>query len=192
MGGQSGGQLAAARGPAEDMLLRAGIALLYAHFEGFVKGACEAYVAYVSRQQVEFELLAPGLRALALRGELQTATDAKTMRVWIPFVQLLEDSRGKPLALPKTGAVRTRSNLSSTVLLDILASVGVDCGPYELKGNLIDKELVDRRNKIAHGRHETSTTAEFEELLREVAGMMNTLRGQLGNAAQTAEYRINL
>jgi hypothetical protein len=185
-----GGQIAGAKGPAVQMLLRAGIALLYAHFEGFVKGACEAYVEYVARQRVDFEVLAPGLRALALRGQLSSTTDAKTMRVWVPFVESLEEARGKPMDLPKTGAVRTRSNLSANVLLDILMSIGVDFGPYELKRNLIDKELVDRRNRIAHGRQEGATVEEFADLLQQVSGMMTTLRGQISNAAQMAEYRV--
>jgi hypothetical protein len=182
------GQIASARGPAEEMLLRAGVALLYAHFEGFVKGACEAYIAYVSRQGVQYENLVPGLRALALRGRLSEATEAKTMRIWVPFIEFIDGARGQPMKLPTSGAVRTRSNVSSAVLYDVLLSVGIDYTPYQLKQNLIDRELVDRRNRIAHGRFAGATRSEFDELLREVTGVMETLRAQLSNAAQLKAY----
>jgi MAE_28990/MAE_18760-like HEPN len=184
------GQIVRAKGPAADMLVRAGVALLYAHFEGFVRGACEAYVEYVSRQGVLFERLVPGLRALGLRSRLHEASDAKTMRVWIPFIEHLEGARGKTMALPRSGAIRTQSNLSSMVLAEILMSLGIDFKPYELKQKLIDQELVDRRNKIAHGRFLTTGPHEFEELHNEVRGMMETLRGQVSNAAQLTEYRL--
>ena len=186
------GQIASAKGPALEMLLRAGVALLYAHFEGFVKGACEAYVEYVSRQKVEYEGLVPGLRALGLRGRLSEATDAKTMKVWIPFVEFLDETRGKTMELASTGAVRTRSNLTSRVLTEILMSLGLDSQPYELKQNLIDKGLVDRRNRIAHGRYLTTPRTDFDDLLGEVRAMIETLRAQLSNAAQLSQYRVEV
>src|SRR5690349_822880 len=54
-------------------LLHGSVALLYAHWEGFVKNACHYYLCYLSARGVSFSQLIPEIAALALRGRISEA-----------------------------------------------------------------------------------------------------------------------
>src|SRR5436305_1182739 len=53
--------------PYGRMILRAGVALLYAHWEGFVKQTCQHYLDYVARRKLTYRQLNPPLAATSVR-----------------------------------------------------------------------------------------------------------------------------
>src|SRR5216683_7302007 len=55
------------------VLIRAGVALLYAHWEGFVREAGSMYLDFVSYQRLKYEQLSANFLALAVRGLLRSA-----------------------------------------------------------------------------------------------------------------------
>jgi len=85
--------------------------------------------------------------------------------------------------------VQTHSNLSSSVLHELIVRLGLPYAPYELSEKLIDESLVRARNEIAHGQFAACELAEFESIHREVLRMMETFTTDIVNAATLTAYK---
>jgi MAE_28990/MAE_18760-like HEPN len=57
-------------------LTRSGIALLYAHWEGYIKGSATLYLAFVASKRLRLEELSSHILAVALRSKLRTLEGA--------------------------------------------------------------------------------------------------------------------
>jgi hypothetical protein len=69
-------------GKANDVYLRCGIAILYAHWEGFVKNASLAYLEYISYQRHRYDELAPNIVSLALKKELDAGRESNKTHIY--------------------------------------------------------------------------------------------------------------
>lgn len=64
----------------------------------------------------------------------------------------------------------------------------LDYAPFELKENLIDQQLLDWRNKIAHGRSLFPSEDDFKVLYDEVSLLLRNFKDQLENAVALKTY----
>jgi len=90
--------------------------------------------------------------------------------------------------LPYKGVVRTESNLSSTVLLEILQTLGFAVSDCESKSHMLDHQLLAKRNHVAHGSVLVVDKEEYLYLHDEILALMNLLRNYVENAAATGAY----
>lgn len=175
--------------PHARMILRSSVALLYAHWEGFAKQACQHYLDYVAKRKLKFGELHPELAATALRPLVDRATRGRSELQDVSSVLLrLSSERAQ---MPRTGVVETGSNLRSDRLSDMLKALGIDAGLYETRQHLIDVRLCDARNEIAHGGFALPDREALVELLEIVLAMMEDLRTQLMNAVALRSYRAS-
>lgn len=173
----------------EKTLLRSSVALLYAHWEGFVKNACGFYLSFLASKRLSFQQLRPELAALALRKRLREAGDSKKSAIHTELVRDVRERAAERAKIPTSGdAIRTESNLSSRVLTEILTSLGCDAARYEIYADLIDDQLVAARNRIAHGDNSYIRRPEWDELSKQVLWMMDDIATQLLNAAVEETY----
>ncbi len=175
--------------PARRVLVRAGVPLVYAHWEGFVKCASLTYLKYVGDQRLRYADLSPCFVVFGVKRHLGHLVSSKKSRLNIQAVEFFTESMNERANLVLAKAVNTESNLSSSVFEDIALSLGIDSEPYRTKFNLIDESLLNRRNRIAHGEFLDIEADEFRTLTDQVIGLMRCYKNDILNAASSSAYR---
>lgn len=176
--------------PLARALARSGVAMLYAHWEGFVKESCQAYVDYVAKRRLLYKELNDGLlesTLMALHRKVSTGSDVARAAM-IEMIRSPDSARAR---VPKATIVDTKSNLRTDVLCEILGGVGFSSDDFRTKGNLIDLSLCDARNSIAHGRNMYPSEGTFGDLYAEILGMMNDIRALIVSGARDRSYKSN-
>lgn len=169
--------------------IRAGVALLYAHWEGFIKSASELYLSFVESRGLNYSDLKTCFSVFGLKGKLETLVEAKKSLPNIAAMEFILSEMGTPAKLKIASAIKTDSNLTSSVFKNIAGSLDIEIDPYETKFNLIDTSLVDRRNRIAHGEFLELKGEEFGNLIDDVLGLMRTYKTDIENAASLEAYK---
>lgn len=168
-------------------LVRSGICLLYAHWEGFVKLAANSYLEYVRMQRLCYEELASNFLALAMKEKLKEAKETNKPSLYIPVCDFFLDELNQRCSLPKE-AISTASNLSSEIFQEITHTLGINFSTYSTKSVLIDTKLLKTRNEIAHGEYSIFDRGEYLELHTEVIVMLDLFRTDIENAAINKDY----
>lgn len=177
--------------PVQTALLRSSVALLYAHWEGHIKNIAYFYLCYLSSQTLRMDELRPELAAMTVRRKIAAAIPSKRIRVHIDLVRHIREEATSAAKIPNSKEdVRTESNLSYSVLEDILLSIGCDCERYEIYRDLIDEELVNSRNKVAHGEESNIRLPEWEELFRQIMWIIGDISTQVQNSAINKTYHL--
>lgn len=174
----------------EDLaVLRPCVAMIYAHWEGFVKAACSAYLQYVAMQRLSHSELQAAFLALALRRQASEAglSGPPADRFIVDFLRLNPESRGY---IPYRGGVDTKSNLRFEVFCEIFESLNLSWREYELRQKQIDTQLVAKRNAIAHGRYIDLSASEVDELFETVIELLDMIKTQLLDAAINEQFRF--
>lgn len=165
------------------VVIRAGVALLYAHWEGFVKAAASHYLEYVASHRIPYRKLAPNFVALTLRSkfiEMRASEKVSSANALADFFCASLDVQSR---VPYKNVVDTKSNLSSKVFLDILTALGLDLSQFETRLNFIDTNLVNPRNHIAHGEALELTADEYLTLHDDVLALVETFRNEIENSS---------
>ncbi|MFJ2554962.1 MULTISPECIES: MAE_28990/MAE_18760 family HEPN-like nuclease [unclassified Streptomyces] len=171
-------------------ILRGGIALVYAHWEGYVKEGTRAYLEYVSRKGLKVGQLRSEIAAVALRSKLGRGEASKSSSTHTEIVELLRSADALPAKIPYTSAtIRTRSNLHFDTFADIMHSIGCDASRHEIYRSIIDKRLLRHRNDIAHGREEYVSLADWIDIRDRVLVILKDVRTQISNAATNEGYK---
>jgi hypothetical protein len=181
--------------------LRSGITLLYAHWEGYIKLASREYLKYLNAQNLQCCTMIDNLFILYLK---KTVKDAKRSNKSLVHAQiynkiLYDNENIFKVDVMDKDIVDTESNLSYEVLRDILFSLGFDERGYELKQHFIENNLLEKRNRIAHGEYvnflssqtnaEDKAKDEFNQLYREVFELIEKFKEQILDAALYEKYK---
>lgn len=161
----------ASSGDAQWTAMRAGVALLYAHWEGTVKSSAREYLAFVSHQGLTYDHLATHLVATKLAHMLGDAT--RKPSYYRDAAELLMLRRTDRVSISEN-VVRTEGNLTFDRFLDIVFCLGIDPTPFEPRKNFIDVVLVEKRNKVVHGDRFIMTLSDYEELHNGVQLLIRT------------------
>jgi hypothetical protein len=176
------------KGPTQAANLRGGVLLLYAHWEGWVKAVAQLYVRYVNTKALPYIMLSEAFLGNALKTKMSAVGHANTPKTHNEFAAFIRSELTNGAILSEE-LVRTESNLSSAVFLDILARLGLEPrSQYALRAKMIDMDLVHRRNTIAHGEYLELTRDEFEDLRADTMSLLELFTDDVRNAASTGRH----
>ncbi len=177
-----------AKGNAQLAVARAGLALLYAHWEGFVKGASEALLNFVLHRRFKYSQLRPCFIAHGLAKHLDVLVDSHKHHRRFESIQFVVEQLEKQAVFPWKDVIRTQGNLSSEVFRSVVAAIAVDPAKYESRYNWIDKVLLARRNRIAHGERLEFLASEFPSLADETLTLLRWFKTDIENSVATKAY----
>lgn len=167
-------------------LIRSGVPVLYAHWEGFVKYAATLYITYLSIRRLSYAEVAPNFVALAMRQKLDVPNPKPGLLNDV--VNLMLDGLSSRLSISTETAINTRSNLNSDVLEEIVVTLGIDYSAFQSKKHLIDATLLASRNQIAHGQYLEFDIKNYLELHDEVITLLETFRSEIEAAVLNKKY----
>ena len=173
-------------------ICRMGVALLCAHFEGFLKRAANYYIVFVSSQNLRMSELRINFAAIYFQGNFDSCNETDKISVYSnvlhTFLNCYENlsfrvhySQDKPL-------IKTGGNPSSLVFKEIVNSIGLDFTLYETKQKYIDTDLLSNRHGIVHGEKVYITETEFDETLKNILEIMELFKEQILDAAINEKY----
>ncbi|MBL3565968.1 hypothetical protein JMM59_13280 [Rhodovulum sulfidophilum] len=185
-------KLAIRRGDAalQRVLLRAHVAISYAHWEGHVRLGAKLYLTHIALRKFPYEQLdrqflknyfLPRLNALSAT---KASIEARC--------ELLEDilsSTEKKFTRVNNDLINTRSNLNSEILSEICLICGIPFDHFSEETSFIDTILLKRRNAIAHGEDTFVEISDLDDLTDKTIGLMRTFGDALDNNAQLGTYK---
>lgn len=180
-----------------SVVARAALPLLYAHLEGFVKFAANAYIEYVNRQGPKYADLIPSLVGLAMRGKITEAQQSEYSHagrtkliefVFGNFTDKAELPLGRLMGNADDKDAVSTSNLSWKVLADILGLLGLKADAYETKKVLLEERLLAKRNGIAHGDLMAISADDYVDLHEAVIEILVAFHNDVLNAAAMQGY----
>lgn len=178
----------AAKGKTIDTEIRCGIALLYAHWEGFIKNCAQLYIQFVANQRVKYCELTPSFIALKLKKQLSECQETNKSSIHTQVIDFLINDMNNASQLPVKNIINTQSNLNSVVLKEIVHTIGLDYTFFQMKDKLIDERLLKNRNEIAHGEFNIVIKDDFNEIYLEIYDLMNLFKNEVLNAAAQKKY----
>ena len=174
---------------AKTVLLRALIAMGYAHWEGYVRTCANRYFEHLTirkKQYSEFErqiyVNSFLIRIDALR-QARISLEARCQLV----NDILDGGSGRFSRL-NPELIDTKSNLNTDVVKDICLICGLDSTRFETSRIFIDLQVVKRRNAIAHGQQEYIQSDEVDEFVANILSLMAHFRNLIENKVYTKAY----
>lgn len=191
-----------AEGEVLNSLIRSGVAILYAHWEGFIKNSSRSYLAFLNDQQIKLSDMKDNFLVLHLT---KSIIDVKQANKKTKYGTLIDKvfNHGEEVfkvQYKESTIISTESNLKYDVLHEILYSIGLDPEIYELKRQYIDQKLIPVRNKIAHGENtlhvakQSQGTSnqdaidEYVDLYLTVIELMDNFKEQIISAGIEKKY----
>ena len=146
--------------PQEQTMLRANVALLYAHYEGFCKFCVGIYIEALKkrklkRKDLKWKIAAHSMRKFFLELKKMDQQGEFFTQIMDEFNEQLDDTA-------EFDNIAETSNLWPDLLKSWLDKLDLDSENVEAQKYFLH-ELVNSRNKIAHGQRLTiSTRANFD------------------------------
>ena len=181
--------LGKARPHEKELLLRAAVCVLYAHWEGFVKAAAICYVSFVATRRLRYSDLTPNFVALGFRQDISQAGKSNRPTVHTALMEKLMLGLDDRAEIDWEHSVDTYSNLNAKALIEILCLLGLSREEYQLKGQLLDQKLVMNRNLVAHGKRLDIDLEDYSGLHDEIVQLVEKFRTDVENAATTEDFR---
>lgn len=171
----------------EEALLRANLAMIYAHYEGFCKFALSVYLEAIGKLRIRRKNLNWKLATFsmgAFKKEISTKADSAAFfsEFMDGFNEVLEEQ------VPQFEQIPPIANLWPDLLAEWLDRLALESNFITTESALLDS-LVRLRNQIAHGKKLTIRTREELDKYSNVAQLaMHTVAVGIVDSVQKKAY----
>lgn len=174
---------------ARQVLLKALVAVAYAHWEGHVKFAANKLFEFVALRKLSYAALDDQFYVNSFLVRLGAfVANRPSLRGRAELVMDVLNSRTASFSKIHPDLVNTGSNLKFEVLQNICLVCGIDPKPFEPHETFIDVLLLKRRNSIAHGDDAIVGIHEVDSLVAGVTTIMRMFRNEVENMVYTKSY----
>lgn len=189
-----------------SVLLRAAFVLCCAHFEGYIKYASNAYIAFISTQNIKGKDLRVEIASIAVRKkkhQLFGQSSTKKVKITVVsdvletydnmlennfFIKLNEDDL-VPEIDEEDIPLPTEGNPTPEVLSDISKILGINYNElFQLREPFIDGELLKPRHSVAHGERRPITPSELDSAADFVVEIIDKYKYSIINAAENNRH----
>jgi hypothetical protein len=175
------------------VLLRALVAICYAHWEGYVRFAARKYLEHVSLRKFQYkDLDRQFLRNYFLPRLAAFSVSRVSVSSRCALVDEVLDASERRFSRVNDDLVNTKANLSFDVFVDICLVCNVPTQSFLGEAAFIDLFLLKRRNAIAHGESTFIELEDLDELANKTIALMRSFGDALENQVVLKEYRSDL
>lgn len=176
----------------QKVLLRALIAICYAHWEGYVRFSAKKYLEHVALRRFPYHQLDRQFFRNYFLPRLAALSTSKTsISERCDLVDEILDGANRRFSQVNDDLINTKANLNFEVFTDICLVCGVSAESLSDKATFIDVVLLKRRNAIAHGEDTMVALDELDTLAQDTIGLMRTFGDALENLAVLQTYKAN-
>lgn len=185
--------VSSARNHQKEVLMRAAIAMFYAHWEGHVKYCAKVFLCYLNGQAYSCANMTDNFTQLTLAERFKEGFSIKKFESQKAIFDYIISKKTESFFVNENTVIDTESNLKHDVILNIMSQLGLDTSAFELKKHFIDSKLVGYRNGIAHGEQRTGRDLEdiYNELQKELLDMIMIFHNLIRNTVTTKSYLKN-
>ena len=178
-------------------LIRTGVLLLYAHWEGYIKKVCEAFFYYLNFKSHKYSELKSNFVAIGLIEKFNGNFPQRKFESYLSSVNFtLVESKDEKFRIDVQSRVDTKSNLNTEVLSELLSMLGLDTEHFENNKFHIDSRLLKFRNAIAHGERTENNpelqidNEEFEDLYQRIMALIDYFDTLVMNHLELESYKL--
>jgi len=174
----------------QKVLLRALVAISYAHWEGYIKFTARKYLEHVALRRLPYaKLNRQFLRNYFLPRLAALYSSRGSVAERCALVDEILNSEGQFFGRVNEDLVNTKANLNSDVLADICLVCGVAPTIFADKSDFIDVLLLKRRNSIAHGEDTLVALDDLDKIANETIELMRMFGDALENQVVLQSYK---
>lgn len=174
----------------KSILIRSGIALLCAHWEGYIRFVANMYIVYICDCNIRAKDVKENFLALLLRKDIIKTGETERISVHTKLIDKIESVKENRFYIKYTDdnrIIKTNSNLSYELFDEILKSINIE-NKYKLKKNYIDYNLLKRRHEIVHGEKTEFEIDDFIDTFEIIMGILEEFKNQVILAAEKKVY----
>ena len=170
-------------------IITAGIPILYAHWEGFIKQAAISFTDYLSSQRYTYGQLSVSFAGLRAHHYVTVIADIKKM-IFTPAVMLqsIRDIDTDRVNISLRPYLDSVGNLNFDLFKEIAEFLCLPISGYISYKPLIDESLLSSRNKVAHGEFVAIDRDDYEELMNNPLALMRMFKTDLENSTVSKGY----
>lgn len=157
----------------EGTAVRMAVPMVYAHWEGYVKEACQLYLEYIEGAVATAGQLQPAILGYLWTPTLRPITGGLSFERRKAVAECALSEVGKPIRFGDAEkTIKTSSNLNFSVLKRIANDLCLDINSLVPRKRYLNA-FVHMRNNIAHGsRPQTLRYSDFDRQVQEMLALM--------------------
>ncbi len=172
------------------VLLRALVAICYAHWEGYVRFSARKYLEHVALRRFQYrDLDRQFFRNYFLPRLAALSTSKTSITERCALVDEILSTSDRRFSQVNDDLINTKANLNFEVFIDICLVCGVSVEPFEDRSTFIDVVLLKRRNAIAHGEDTMVALADLDVIAEDTVGLMRAFGDALENRVVLQTYK---